>query len=247
MKFVPVPDTEVLFCVWKTRVEDFAAFVDATKYEATQGMYTSLPDRQKRLGSTWKNPGFPQGPTNPVCGVSWEDARAFNSWLTKKEQAEGRLLATQRYRLPTDREWSVAVGLDKETGVRPGDRDGQVSDVYPWGKIWPPPPKSGNYGSILNVEDGYGRTSPVGSYPPNAFGLFDLGSNLREWCADYYTDEYHIGRVLRGASWNDSVPRGLLSSMRFEANPGRRVDVFGFRCVLVVESAEQATKTSSSK
>jgi formylglycine-generating enzyme required for sulfatase activity len=234
MAFVPVKGAAVLFSVWQTRVQDFTAFVVATEHNAISGMYSTTGSNQKRAGNTWERPGFPQGPTHPVCGVSWDDAQAFCAWLTKTERAAGRLLPTQSYRLPTDLEWSAAVGLANEGGYRPADRDGRVKDVYPWGEQWPPPRGTGNYAAINGEEDAYPHTAPVGSFKSNPFGLYDLGSNLREWCEEYYTGPADISRVQRGASWNDNVPLALLSATRRDANPGRRADTFGFRCVLVV-------------
>ena len=129
MKFVPVKGTEVLFSIWHTRVQDFEAFVKATGHDATQGMYSLRSDGWMRRGDTWKDPGFTQGPTHPVCGVSWHDAQAFCKWLTEKERKDGIIDQQQSYRLPTDAEWSQAVGDTK----------------YPWGDQWPPPQGAGNY------------------------------------------------------------------------------------------------------
>jgi formylglycine-generating enzyme required for sulfatase activity len=237
MKFVPVPGTDVLFCVWKTRVQDFTAFVSATKYDATSGMYSTVDTEQKRVGATWEKPGFAQGPTHPVCGVCWDDAKAFCAWLTKKEQAEGRILPSQSYRLPTDLEWSAAIGLGREQGTTPAQRDRQENNIFPWGQTWPPPKTAGNYGPIDNGDDKFTRTSPVGNFPANGCGLYDLGSNLREWCEEFYATEGDVGRVLRGASWRDTEPGALRSSIRRNINPGRRSDMFGFRCVLVTGTA----------
>jgi len=228
MKFVPVRDANVLFCVWKTRVQDFEAFVRATGYDATQGMCSFQGDGWSPAGNTWKNPGFTQTPMHPVCGVSWEDAKAFCKWLTEKERADGRLQASQEYRLPTEAEWNAAVGTGK----------------YPWGDQWPPPRNAGNYAgeeskagapadwkTISGYDDGFARTSPVGNYNANAFGLFDLGGNLWEWCEDLYNrdGEEH---VLRGASWYYDKPDRIQSSYRNKGDPGGRYDDIGFRCVL---------------
>lgn len=59
-------------------------------------------------GADWKNPGFPQSEEDPVSGVSWDEPQEFCNWLTVVEQRLGLLRADQRYRLPTDWEWSVA-------------------------------------------------------------------------------------------------------------------------------------------
>jgi formylglycine-generating enzyme required for sulfatase activity len=234
-----------LFCVWHTRVQDFAAFVKATEYDATTGMYSLHADGVKNGVDTWERPGFKQGPTHPVCGVSWEDAKAFCRWLTKKERAEGWLTATQEYRLPTDAEWSVAVGLGPETGNTPKEKDGKIKDVYPWGTQWPPPKGAGNFAGrefkvdapfrwavIGEYNDGYPHTSPVGSFAANVFGLFDMSGNLWQWCEDLY-EPGKPSRVLRGGSWLHDDPRLLLSSFRSNGPPGVRSYGNGFRCVVV--------------
>src|SRR5271166_4950558 len=161
MKFVPVAGTQVLFSVWDTRVQDFETFVKSTDYDATQGMDSLGKDGWKQRGATWKEPGFSQGATYPVVGVSWADAKAFCSWLTKKEQAEGRLPPKMVYRLPTDEEWSAAVGLKNEVGSTPEEKSGKLL-LYPWDipqkrdKSWPPPSGAGNYA---------GEEAKIGDWP----------------------------------------------------------------------------------
>lgn len=123
MKFVPVPGTEVLFSVWHTRVRDFVAFVKATGHDATAGMLSIGSDGWKSRGDTWEKPGFGQTDRHPVSGVSWEDAQAFAKWLTKIGRAEGKLGENQSYRLPTDWEWSVAVGLNETRKGTPASKD----------------------------------------------------------------------------------------------------------------------------
>ncbi len=246
MRFVPVAGTDVLFSIWHTRVQDFEAFVEDTGHDATKEMYSLKSDGWKRRGDTWKSPGFAQGPTHPVCGVSWEDAQAFCKWLTEKERKEGKLTASQSYRLPQDWEWSVAVGLNEARAGTPNDKDQKIKDVYPWGTAWPPPSGAGNfageeakdadwastYGVIEGYRDGFARTSPVGSFKANAFGLYDMGGNLWQWCEDWYdTDQAY--RVLRGGAWDRNSPTRLLSSSRYYLQPDRRVGALGFRCVLV--------------
>ena len=216
MKFVPVAGTDVQFSMWETRVKDYAEYAAANA----------------GVAASWKSPGFTQEDTHPVVNVSWEDANAFCAWLTKKELAEGKIKADQKYRLPSDAEWSVAVGLTRETGSTPEAKNGGLRDVYPWGKEWPPPKGAGNYDGSLNV-DNYEYTSPAGSFAANKLGLHDMGGNVWEWCEDWKDPAAKAYRVLRGASWNTFGPGLLLSSSRSFGMPDSRYDFIGFRCVLV--------------
>jgi formylglycine-generating enzyme required for sulfatase activity/serine/threonine protein kinase len=221
MKFVPVGD--VSFCTNVTRVKDYAQFIKETGYPKTN----------------WNNPGFDQGPDHPVVKVSWTDALSFCKWLTDKEQAAGILGPNEHYRLPTDQEWSKAVGLPAERGQTPEMRDMSVQDQYPWGKQWPPPKGAGNYtgresGSevaIPGYDDGYAQTSPVGSFQPNNEGLFDMGGNVWQWCMDTWNTKAR-SRVLRGASFSQgALQMSLLSSCRIHSMPDRESDNYGFRVV----------------
>ena len=207
MWFYPVQGTDVLFCVWETRVQDYEAFCKAT-------------------GRQWEKPSFKQEPTHPAVLVSWNDAKDFCKWLTKREQDRGTITQNQEYRLPTEKEWSVAVGPTK----------------YPWGENFPPTGKAGNYAdesvkrvfpnfSIINgYNDGYATTAPVGQFDANRFGLYDMGGNVWEWC----DDASGSSRVLRGASWYYDFPDYLVSSYRNYYAPSLRSYGVGFRCVLVV-------------
>ena len=219
MKLVPVPGTRVLFSVWDTRVKDYEAYAAA----AAGG------------DNSWKSPGFEQGPTHPVVKVSWDDAQAYCRWLTEKERKAGLISAEQSYRLPTDAEWSMAVGLDEPSVGTPKEKDWKVKDVYPWGTQWPPPRGAGNYRESLKVDD-FPNTSPVGSFSANRHGLYDMGGNAMQWCEDWY-DADQKSRVLRGASWDDFNPVYLLSSCRLGRTPDLRYSDVGFRCVMVVGSS----------
>lgn len=245
MTFVSVPGTKVLFSIWETRVQDFEAFVAATGHDATSEMFTVTrwADNALQKGDSWKNPGFEQGPTHPVCGVNWEDAQDFCRWLTEQERGAGMIRLGQIYRLPTDEEWSYAVGIGgKAFGATPQLRSGNISDVYPWGTKLPP---QGNYnnrrlgamGSLFGwkeIDDPYPFTAPVGSFKANRFGLFDLGGNVEEWCEDWYDSE-KTSRVCRGDDWGGYNPDHLLSSYRGRSEPKRRANTTGFRVVLASE------------
>jgi len=246
MQFLPVPGTDVLFSIWDTRVQDFATFVGETTYDATANVMSMTPEGGRRVGATWKNPGFEQGPTHPVCAVSWEDAHAFCAWLTKKERAAGRITTKQTYRLPTDAEWSLAAGLRETTQGTPESKSDAILNVYPWGTQWPPADGVGNYagteartgiwpadwGVLESYRDNHPRTSPVGSYPPNQFGLFDMGGNVWQWCEDDFNADGHRP-VLRGGSFLNHFQKDLLSSHRFKGSEASARSIFlGFRCVL---------------
>ncbi|MEO7317446.1 MAG: SUMF1/EgtB/PvdO family nonheme iron enzyme [Chthoniobacteraceae bacterium] len=230
--FVPVGDLQ--FAVWPTRLKDFEAFATATNLKS----------------SLWRDPGFKQAPEHPVVNVTWLEANAFCKWLTFKEQKEGTLPAGKAYRLPTDLEWSRAVGLPEETGKTAEARDMGVPDVYPWGTAWPPPQGAGNYtgeetGSdvaIKGYSDGFPWTSPVGSFPPNKYGIYDMGGNVWQWVMDQWNTD-STSKVLRGASWyNGALKLSLLSSCRVHAAQDSSTDNYGFRCVIANESAKSAKR-----
>jgi formylglycine-generating enzyme required for sulfatase activity len=207
----------------------------------------------------WNNPGFNQGPTHPVCGISWDDAHAFCLWLTKKEQQMGVIAKNHMYRLPTDAEWGEAVGASK----------------YPWGNQWPPPAGAGNFAGeeildanwpsnspcIHGYRDGFARTSPVGTFAANQYGLYDLVGNLGEWCEDCFQKEMKSdwlrpenpnpmarfippdSRIWRGAAWSGGTPGALASSNHRWGWPDARSAGIGFRVVLANDKV-LSTKTN---
>ena len=248
MKFVPVPITggptngkRVLFSVWETRVQDYEAFAKATNRE-------------------WPKPGFEQGPTHPAVSVNWDDAQAFCAWLTERERKAGRLGAAERYRLPSDHEWSCAVGIgDREDpALSPMEKSGKILDVFPWGDAWPPPPGAGNYSGeeaagreisptqklIEAYRDDFATTAPAGSFSANQFGIFALGGNAWEWCEDFSKDG-DLERVMRGGCFRTSARLALLSSNRNFTLPLKANNACGIRLVLEVTSSLPAAGTGS--
>ncbi|MDP1587826.1 MAG: SUMF1/EgtB/PvdO family nonheme iron enzyme, partial [Prosthecobacter sp.] len=259
MKFVPVPITgparstspsdagggptggqRVLFSVWDTRVQDYAVFATETKRE-------------------WKKPDFEQEATHPAVNVSWDDAQAFCVWLTESERKAGKLGANEHYRLPSDHEWSCAVGIGEQEDAAklPSEKNQKLADVFPWGGAWPPPQGAGNYAGgelqpaltagkyayikevLAGYDDGFVYTSPVGSFAANRFGLYDLGGNVWQWCEDWYRKE-QTSRVLRGGAWDEGVRNALVSSCRTHRAPAGRFNLLGFRCVLAGSVATAA-------
>jgi formylglycine-generating enzyme required for sulfatase activity len=230
MTFVPVGD--LLVGTTPVRLRDFAAY--------------SVETGRARLAAD-----FPQDENHPVVRVNWTDATEFCKWLTQHEIAAGKLNEGQVYRLPTDLEWSTAAGIADESGNTPERRDGIVRD-FPWGKTWPPPtnPSPGNYGDtalrqavanqprtagIADYNDGFAYTSPVGAFPANKFGLFDMSGNVWQWVADSYNASTKDWGVLRGGSWGSVTADELRLGYRNVVSKGERDVIFGFRCVLVPE------------
>jgi len=242
MRFVPVPivggptdGQQVLFSIWQTRVQDYAAYAAANP----------------GVNGEWKKveyEGYRQEDDHPVVNVSWEDATSFCTWLTEQERAAGRIESDDRYRLPSDHEWSCAVGIGKRerAGRSPKSKDAKIKG-YPWGKEWPPPEGAGNFGgeeckefgfsTIEGYRDPYPFTAPVGSFRPSPDGLYDLAGNVWEWCEDTWDGTASGSRVLRGASWYGDVESDFRSSYRCNDYPDCRRDLSGFRCVLVCGGA----------
>ncbi len=216
MEFTPLSSTQILAGTHEVRLLDFATFV-----KATDGVWE-------------KRPSFLTADSHAVVGVSWVQASDFCDWLTKKDRVAGLLPPTARYRLPTDEEWSTMTGMPKETGADPAARHLGNKTHFPWGNdAWPPPPASVNIDSekAPPYQDSFSYTAPVGSYSANSAGLFDLGGNAAEWCADPWPGSPEE-RVIRGGSWLSGEKALLLSSARTHMLKNLARSDVGFRCVL---------------
>jgi formylglycine-generating enzyme required for sulfatase activity len=136
---------------------EYAAFVRETGYSAGDGCYeSSMPKSRKQAGASWQNPGFNQTERDPVVCVSWQDARAYVSWLNGSVRRSGSTSGDGPYRLPSEAEWEYAARAGTTTPFWWGDNDRGASG-HAWFK--------GNSG---------GQTHPVGLKPANAFGLYDM-------------------------------------------------------------------------
>ena len=245
MKFVPVSivggptdGRRVLFSVWETRVQDYEVFAAETK-------------------RPWEQAFFEQGPAHPAVKVTWDNAQAFCIWLTERERQAGRLPAGALFRLPSDHEWSCAVGIatQEDPAKLPGEKSSRLVEIYPWGGTWPAPDDAGNYSSaeaeaspkglvasvVTTRHDGYGTTAPVGSYRANPLGLYDLGGNVWEWCEDWM-DHEKLRHVMRGASFSDGIAWAR-SACRTSYTPGSKPPHGGFRCVLEVAAPPTAASS----
>ena len=163
------------------------------QYEVTVGHFRQFANESGYTGAgdSWKTAFRSQTDDHPVVKVSWDDAKAFCDWLSKKEGKE--------YRLPTEAEWEYACCAGTQTKWSFGDNQSELGD-YGW--------FSGNSAS---------QTHPVGQKKPNAWGLYDMHGNVWEWCADWLGAYYYASspaddpkgpssgtnRVLRGGSWYD--------------------------------------------
>lgn len=216
MELVPLDATH-LIATAETRVQDYEAFLKAS-------------------GRSWPaKPPFLLGAGHPAVGVSWDDAVAFCEWLTVSERAGGRLPEGASYRLPSDLEWSRAVGLPPETDADPATRAKYAPKQYPWSAEgrFPPPPYSVNLdaGRIDGYDDRHSYTSPVLGEAANALGLHGLGGNAAEWVLDPWPDAPKE-RVIRGGSWLSHDPEQLRSGHRQHATKGSATAGTGFRVLL---------------
>lgn len=262
MKFVPVPKTNVLFSIWETRVRDFEAFFQADT-AVLPDWRTGANDNRLNLKKpaptkttpegkvvpayNWRNPGpgFEQTPDHPVCGILMINARMFCAWLTWKDRMEGRISGEQRYRLPTSDEWSQASGRRDKTAESEAMLDAlEAGDAQATANFAGPEvigPTSWEGFVHLARRDPFPRTAPVGSFPPNGYGIYDMSGNLIEWTdTEAPADpEKPNGRYyyIRGGSWGTGSGKLCRLEHRKSERFGTTSPSIGFRIVLDLKAA----------
>ncbi|MGA2256021.1 MAG: formylglycine-generating enzyme family protein [Thermoguttaceae bacterium] len=193
----------------------FRKFVAATGYKTdaekgdnpgADGWNPKKKEFEFSMDYSWRNAGFEQTDEHPVVNVSWNDAVAFCKWLSRKEG--------KSYRLPTEAEWEYACRAGTTTRYCCGDdpetlaKVGNVADATFKAKF-----PDAKY--TIKASDGYVFSAPVGSFQPNAFGLYDMQGNAEQWCSDWYDVRYYAssptddppgpktgkGHVFRVSSW----------------------------------------------
>lgn len=226
-------------------VDQFAAFVKDSGYKTDaekDGRSVGSEIKDGKIGfkmmngCSWRNPSFDQKGDHPVVQVSWNDAKAFCDWLSKKS---GKTVV-----LPTEAQYEYACRAGTKTaypwGDNPDDGNGwancsdqSLKKKIPNQQHWP----------FFSWDDGYAFTSPVGSFKRNALGLYDLIGNAWQWCED--SNGHHdqgpvtdptgaadgITRVLRGGSWLVGSCQ-CHSARRMVRPPNGLSDDAGFRVAL---------------
>lgn len=216
-----------LLGIHEVTVGEFRAFVKATNHR-TDAEKDGMGGRgwtgkafERKPEFTWDTWWKEQTDRHPVVNVSWNDATAFCEWLSKKEN--------KKYRLPTEAEWEYACRAGSTTRFSSGD---DVASLEKFANF--ADPKGKPAGSIL--------TTPVGSFKPNAFGLYDMHGNIWEFVADRYQKDYYakgptddptgpeagVMRAMRGACWGFDPSRGR-STSRGRMDPTNRGYRDGFR------------------
>jgi formylglycine-generating enzyme required for sulfatase activity len=182
----------------------------------------------------WHSPGFPQTGKDPVVCVSWDDAQAYVAWLSAKT---GHV-----YRLPTEAEWEYAARAGTTTARYGSDNPAEFCRYTNVGDLDYGEQHPGDSGVNRACRDGYAFTSPVGIFPPNQFGLYDMLGNVLDWNEDCWNPNYSGAptdgtawqsgdcgrRVARGGSW-DADLSGVRSANRRAPPASSRNTTVGFR------------------
>ena len=215
---------------------EYAAFVKDTGRPAGGNCETISPKTEileHEPSATWEKPGFAQTDRDPVVCVSWEDAKAYAGWLSKK--------TGKHYRLLSESEWEYAARAGTSSHYWWGE-DPAVKCTYANGADQSAKRVYKTWVRASACDDGHAFTAPVGSFPANAFGLHDMVGNVWEWVEDCYADSYdpqprngapYVGgdckdRVNRGGSWYNGMD-GMRPASRDNTDPTNHANKVGFR------------------
>jgi formylglycine-generating enzyme required for sulfatase activity len=168
MKFLPIPAGVFLMGTPGDEGEEFPHQVRITK-GFFLGMHQVTQLQYERV--TGDNPSLFKGRDRPVEHLSWKDAARFCDLLSAMPE---ELAAGRRYRLPTEAEWEYACRAGSTTRFHTGETLGKEAARF-----------------ALKNRSEPKSTKPVGSYPPNAWGLFDMHGNVWEWTNDWFSADYY--------------------------------------------------------
>ncbi len=222
------------------------------KYEVTVAQYTRFSEAMPSHEPRWRRAGSMYhmetgtvpyyrklgdavtGSEQPVVGVDWHDAMAFAQWMSQQSGMDCGL--------PSEAEWEYAARAGSSSRYSFGDDPAELCKYANGADSTSPNP---NWRNSLCADDYTLQAAPVGSFLPNAFGLYDMHGNVREWVADCYHVNYMDApddgriwqeenngdctqRMYRGGSWND-VAKLLRSASRYMSAVGNHLDDLGFR------------------
>ena len=193
--------------------DQYAEFVAETQRAdpADCWTFTEGGSLVQTAGLNWHNPGFAQTGRDPVVCVGWDDAKAYVAWLSAKTGHAYQLLSEAEF------EYAARAGVTKS---RYGsDVEAQMCADMNFGELDYSAKHSGDTDVTKACHDGYAYTSPVGSFPPNAFGLYDMIGDVLIWTEDCWNASYKDApadgsplvaascatHAWRGGAWADSA------------------------------------------
>jgi formylglycine-generating enzyme required for sulfatase activity len=213
-------------------------------YEVTQQQFKQYIGAGEKLHGPIFHEKRGGSPEHPMENVTWDQAVLFCKRLS---DLPAEKMAGRHYRLPTEAEWEYACRAGTKTVFHYGNslsaKQANFNGTFPYGTA-----EKGPYVKL---------TAKVGSYAPNAWGLYDMHGNVAEWCSDYYDKDYYAKstkedpqgpdkgvvstdyndfyRIVRGGCWLDEA-RACRSAYRFRAMPHDPYRLIGFRVVCEVKT-----------